>query len=90
MTMFKSTPNIGIKLAEHLNQVGINNRRDLEELGAENAFIRIKTLDPMACINTLYALEGAVQNIRWHHLPSNRKLELLDFFQRCNAKQAIK
>ena len=55
---------------------------DLINIGSENAMIKIKTIDKEACINMLYALEGAIQGIRWHNLDEGRKIELKDFYNR--------
>lgn len=74
-------PNIGKNLAQKLLLVGIENAGQLKEAGAENAFIRLKTVDSSTCINTLYALEGAIQEIRWHDLEDAKKRELLEFFR---------
>ena len=43
---------------------------------------KIKTIDNDACINMLFALEGAIQGIRWHGLDKKRKAELTEFFNR--------
>jgi DNA transformation protein and related proteins len=75
-------PNIGLTLAEKLKLVGISTPSDLINTGSENAMIKIKTIDKDACINMLYALEGAIQGIRWHNLDKNRKTELTEFFNR--------
>jgi len=75
-------PNIGLTLAEKLKLVGISTPSDLINTGSENAMIKIKTIDKDACINMLYALEGAIQGIRWHSLDKNRKTELTEFFNR--------
>lgn len=85
MNTLEALPNIGKILAQKLSEVGIYTPEDLCNTGAENAFIKLKTIDETACINMLYALEGAIQDIRWHKLSSNRKLELLDFFHSCKA-----
>ncbi len=74
-------PNIGIALKEKLLLVGINSAGSLRMTGAENAFIKLKTVDKDACINMLYALEGAIQGIRWHNLSASRKEELKEFFR---------
>jgi DNA transformation protein len=74
-------PNLGGEMEKRLKQVGISSAEDLVSAGAENTFIRLKTVDPGACINSLYALEGAIQGIRWHHLDKQRKQELLEFFR---------
>jgi DNA transformation protein len=78
---FENVPNIGKVVAEKLTQAGIEDIKDLIMVGSEQAFIRLKTIDPTCCINMLYALEGAVQGIRWHHLEKTRKDELLNFFR---------
>ena len=75
-------PNIGTTLANKLKMVGINNLHDLAETGSENTLIKIATIENSgACINMLYALEGAIQGIRWHGLSSERKKELKEFYQ---------
>jgi len=73
-------PNIGKTLAEKLKVVGINTPDLLRSTGSEDAFIKLKTVDQETCINMLYALEGAIQGIRWHDLDRKRKSELKDFF----------
>jgi DNA transformation protein and related proteins len=76
-------PNIGKVLAEMLIQVGISTPEQLREVGAENAFARLLALDSSSCTCKLYALEGAIQGIRWHQLSKERKDELLEFFHFC-------
>ena len=80
-------PNIGKVLAQKLTEVDIKSPGDLISAGSENAFIRIKTVDPDACINMLYALEGAIQGIRWHNLTAERKRELTAFFKHFRTLQ---
>lgn len=72
--------NIGKDTERRLMQVGIESFEQLVELGSEQAFIRLQTLDPGACINLLYGLEGAIQNIKGNMLPAERKVELLGFY----------
>jgi DNA transformation protein and related proteins len=73
--------NIGKVLAGKLKLAGINNIGQLRELGAEYTFIKLITIDKDSCINSLYAIEGAIQGIRWHDLDSARKAALLEFFR---------
>lgn len=83
MKELTALPNIGKTLAEKLKTVGIENEQQLQQLGSENAIIRIATLDKDdVCLNKLYALEGAIQGIRWHGLGKSRKQELKEFFKR--------
>lgn len=74
-------PNIGEVLSAQLIQVGILTPNDLIETGSKEAFILIRNnVDSTACLTELYALEGAVQNIRWHGLSEEVRQELKTFF----------
>ncbi len=77
---FQIQPNIGNHLALQLVTAGITSIDQLRDIGSETAFIRLNEMDNSQCINSLYALEGAIQGIRWHSLEKTRKRELLDFF----------
>jgi DNA transformation protein len=79
-------PNIGKVLADKLKVVGIDTAEKLRSIGSENAFIRLKTIDNEACINSLCALEGAIQGIRWHNLDKFKKDELRIFFEMTKQK----
>jgi len=49
-------------------------------LGSKQALIKISALENSgACLNMLYALEGAIQGIRWHGLSKETKQELKEF-----------
>ena len=80
-TELTDMPNIGKVVAEKLIEVGISTPEELREVGAEQAFIRLQTIDEGACLCMLQGLEGAVQGIRWHNLPKERKEELKQFFR---------
>ena len=81
MKTIEELPNIGKTLAEKLKYIGVTNELELVELGSENAIIKIATLENNgACLNMLYALEGAIQGIRWHGL-AVRKQDLKEFFR---------
>ena len=78
-------PNIGKTLADKLNLIGIENEQELKQLGSENAIIKIATIENNgACINMLYALEGAIQGVRWHGIDNERKQELKEFYRMMN------
>ena len=74
-------PNIGKTLADKLCVAGILTAEQLRSIGAEMVFVKLATIDENACINQLYALEGAIQNIRWHNLSAERKYELNEFYK---------
>lgn len=80
-TTLAQMPNIGKVVADKLIQVGITTPEELREIGSEQAFTRIQTIDETACLSILQGLEGAVQGIRWHNLPKERKEELKQFFR---------
>ena len=73
-------PNIGKSVEEQLNLVGINTVEDLKIIGSKEAWLKIREIDESACINRLYALEGAVEGIRWHNLSEEKKLMLKEFY----------
>ena len=73
-------PNIGKVLEKQLNDVGINTIGDLVNLGSKEAWLKIKEIDDSACLNRLMALEGAIQNIRWHNLSEEDKDNLRNFY----------
>ena len=69
MTDLTSLPNIGGKLADELQRVGIATAEQLVELGSVKAALRITRGRPHTGYNMLYALEGAIRGVRWHALP---------------------
>ena len=73
-------PNIGNVLEKQLNDVGINTVDDLINFGSKEVWLKIKEIDDSACLNRLMALEGAIQNIRWHNLSEEDKDNLRDFY----------
>jgi len=80
-------PNIGKTLAEKLVKIGINNSIDLKIKGSEAAIISISTLENNGvCLNMLYALDGAIQGVRWHYLTKERKEELKQFYNQLQKK----
>ncbi len=68
--------NIGPKLADRLEQADIHNHNDLTAIGSIEAVLRIKEANLDACYNMLYALEGAIQGVRWHAIPKDERAQL--------------
>ncbi len=73
--------NIGPILAGRLAQVGIHTYDDLADLGSLETFARIRKIDHNGCCNMLYAIEGAIQKIRWHHLSKEDKTRLKESYR---------
>lgn len=81
MDELMALPNVGKDLYGKLKALGIDTPEKLRQTGTEQAYLRIKAMDPGACFCLLCALEGAIRGERWHNLPPERKLELRHFFQ---------
>ncbi|GAB6180504.1 TfoX/Sxy family protein [Desulfotomaculum defluvii] len=73
-------PNIGEVVEQQLNEVGITTYEQLKEAGSKQAWLKIKAIDPSACIHRLYALEGAIQGIKKSQLLAETKAELKEFY----------
>ena len=80
MSDLSKQENIGKELEKKFIKVGINNFAELQSLGTEKAFIQLQAIDLGPCLNMLYAIEGAIQGIRWHNLTKERKQELKEFY----------
>ncbi|MDL2219053.1 TfoX/Sxy family protein [Ruminococcaceae bacterium OttesenSCG-928-O06] len=74
-------PNIAEKMEQQLAGVGITTTAQLRDVGSREAWLRIQAQDASACYNRLCGLEGAIQGVRWHHLPEETKAELKVFYQ---------
>lgn len=73
-------PNIGPELSRLLTLAGIEDAEALQELGAEQAFLRLRDCDPTACFHKLTALAGATEGVRKTQLTPERRAELRRFF----------
>lgn len=79
MRKLSDYPNIGKKLEEQLNGIGIYTIEELKELGAEQTWLKIKKNDHSACLHRLLALEGAIQGSKKSSINVERKNELRSF-----------
>jgi DNA transformation protein len=80
MGRLSDLPNIGKEMEKRLIKAGINDVEALRQTGSKEAYIKLRLLEGDSCFNTLCALEGAIQGIRWHYLDSETKAELRRFF----------
>lgn len=80
MGQLANLPNIGKVVEEQLNAVGITTTEQLVNTGAEEAWLKIQSIDESACIHRLLALEGAIRGIKKTDIPSERKAELKEFY----------
>lgn len=81
MSELTELPNIGPDTERQLQEVGITTYEQLKEIGAEQAWLMLQTIDESACTNRLLGLEGAVQGVKKSLLPEDRKAELKAFYQ---------
>lgn len=70
--------NLGPATEAQLARVGVTSPDELRELGALEAYVRLKIAFPDR-INAvaLYALEGALRGVHWNELPDEDKASLV-------------
>ena len=81
MSGLSELPNVGKVLEERFLEAGITTPEQLRELGAKEAFLRIRVNDPTACLHMLYGIQGAIEGIRDTLLSQDVKQELKKFFK---------
>ncbi len=78
--------NLGRTSVQWLNAVGIRDPQQLEQIGAVEAFCKIKGRGFKVSKVLLYALEGALINAHWNQLDSDHKQRLLNQAQQHGAQ----
>lgn len=73
-------PNIGSVVEQQLFEVGVTTYEELKKVGSRQAWLHIKAIDDSACLNRLYALEGAIQGVKKTLLPLEVKADLKAFY----------
>jgi DNA transformation protein len=87
MSGLSGLPNVGKVLEQNLLAVGIETPERLREVGAKEAFLRIRLqCDPGACLHMLYGIQGAVLGIPDKLLPPEARQELKAFFKGLEGK----
>ncbi|MFO7789317.1 MAG: TfoX/Sxy family protein [Bacteroidota bacterium] len=86
MTKLSEALNIGKVLELKLESVGIDSLEELKKVGAENAFAKVKQIDKNAGRSILFAMDGAVQGVKWHEIPEERKEKLREYFNEVEKK----
>ncbi|WP_075181162.1 TfoX/Sxy family DNA transformation protein [Pantoea sp. 1.19] len=81
----KDLPNMGLKMAQRLSEVGINTIDALRELGAKRSWLRLHQSNPQLGINTLLALQGAISGQHRAALPGEVVSELTQWYQQAIA-----
>ncbi|WP_028043927.1 TfoX/Sxy family protein [Candidatus Stoquefichus massiliensis] len=86
MKKLSEYPNIGSAVEEQLHQVGIDTMDQLQEIGSQEAWLKIQNIDASACIHRLYSLEAAIQGIKKKDLSQQDKQYLKDFYNQHKIK----
>ena len=82
MSSLADLPNVGKVLEENLLGAGIKTAEELRSIGAEEAFVRIRTkVDSGACLHMLYGIQGAIDGIPDKSLRTETKERLKAFFR---------
>lgn len=68
--------NLGPASLRWLSAIGVNTRRDLEMIGAVDAYAILRSHGYKASLNLVYAIEGALRDCDWKRLPAKRKTQL--------------
>jgi DNA transformation protein len=84
--------NLGPKSAGYLIAAGISSFEELVALGSVSAFAKVKSVEPKASLNLLWALEGALTGLHWREVAKEHRTSLLlaleSYEQQHNGKNA--
>lgn len=69
--------NLGMASVNILRAIGVNTFSDLKQIGAVEAYRRIKARDINVSKVMLYALQGALMDVHWNDLPPDMKVRLV-------------
>ncbi len=81
MASLQDLPNIGPKLTHQLEMAGIATPEALRAIGSREAWLRILSMDPSACLLRLQSLEGAVRGVPKKALDAAVREELRAFYR---------
>ena len=85
MSGLRDLPNVGPVLEEDLRKIGVETPEQLRELGAKEAWLRIRLqVDGGACLHLLQGIEAAVEGVPKKQLSAEKKAELNQFFKEHN------
>ena len=73
-----SLKNLGMASVNILNAIGVKNQDDLNEVGAVEAYNKIKARGIHVSKVMLYALQGALMDVHWNDLTPEHKAKLLE------------
>ncbi len=68
---------LGPKSERCLNEIGIHTRRELEDAGPVQAYLRLQRAGMNPSLNFLYAMVGALQDCHWNDIARSERARLL-------------
>lgn len=86
MTQLSDLHSFGPASQHWLNTIGIYTLSDLEKIGAVEAYRQLKQLGFPVSLNLVYAIEGAILNTPWNHLPPDIRQRLKKQVQQLNLQ----
>ena len=69
--------NLGMASVNILHAIGVNTRNDLAQMGAVEAYRRVKSRGIQVSKVMLYALQGALMDVHWNELSADMKADLV-------------
>ncbi|ALO05101.1 TfoX/Sxy family protein [Lactiplantibacillus paraplantarum] len=81
MDELTTLPNIGPTLAKQLQAVAIRTPEQLKATGSKAAFAAIMKVNPNACIQLLYSLQGAIEHCAYPQLTTTTRKDLQQYFK---------
>ncbi len=70
--------NLGMASVNILNAIGVNSYQELSNMGAVEAYCKIKARGIHVSKVMLYALQGALMDVHWNDLSPDLKAQLVE------------
>lgn len=78
--------NLGMASVNILNAIGVSSYQELSNMGAVEAYCRIKSRGIHVSKVMLYALQGALMDVHWNDLSPELKAQLVEEAEQNDAK----
>ena len=80
--------NLGMATVNILHAIGVNTFQDLSDMGAVEAYCRIKARGIQVSKVMLYALQGALMDVHWNDLSPDLKAQLVEEAHQSESQSA--
>lgn len=90
MTKLSQLKGLGLKSEKSLNEIGIFNKQDLQNIGAVKAFITLRNEARVKpSLNFLYAIVGALEDRHWAEIAKSERERLIFELEGYNELEKI-